>query len=175
MLIMALDIATYCGFAIGRAGQIPASGTVRLKKLGDPAHVAAFNMRCFLRDRVALERPDLVVIEDYLNPNFQKGAAAVVLSIGCHFVARAECMARSIRCETVAPASVRKHFCGAANAGERSATKRMVVQRARALGYVPKDCTDDNRCDAVALWDYAVAHFARATPRELVMFREERQ
>jgi hypothetical protein len=112
------------------------------------------------------------VIEDFLNPRFQKGASAVILSIGCHFVARAELMARQVRHEIVAPATVRKHFCGAAHAGERADTKRMVIQRARVLGYIPRDCSDDNRADACAMWDWAAETFGRASRRELVMFGE---
>lgn len=172
MIIMTLDIATYTGFAIGRVGEIPRSGSVRLKTPHEGPEIAAFNMRCFLRDRLTLETPDLVIIEDFLNPRFQKGAAAVILSIGCHFVARAELLARQVRHELVAPSTVRKHFCGAAHAGERADTKRMVIQRARMLGYIPRDCSDDNRADACAMWDWAAANYGGIRPKELVMFGE---
>ncbi|WP_018407909.1 hypothetical protein [Methylocystis rosea] len=172
MLILALDIATYCGFALGRAGEIPASGSVRLKRPGEPADVAAFNMRCFLRDRLMLERPDLICIEHYLNPVAQKSADAVILQLMCFGVAVAEAMARDIRHEKPAASTVRKHFIGAANKGERKATKAAVLNRARALGYIPRDCIDDNRADACAIWDYAAATYARVRPSKLVMFDE---
>ncbi|MGD9544970.1 hypothetical protein [Methylocystis sp.] len=172
MLILALDIATYTGYALGRAGEIPASGSVRLKRPGEPADVAAFNMRAFLRDRLALERPDLICIEHYLNPVAQKSADAVILQLMCFGVAVAEAMARDIRLEKPAPATVRKHFIGAANMGERKATKAAVLNRARVLGYIPRDCRDDNRADACAIFSFASANYARRRPAELMMFGE---
>jgi hypothetical protein len=172
VLILALDIATYTGFALGRAGEIPASGTVRLKKPHEPPEVAAFNMRCFLRDRLMLERPDLICIEHYLHPTAQKSGDAVILQLFCFGVAVSEAMARNIAYVTPKAATVRKHFIGAANMGERKATKDAVIQRARLLGYIPRDCRDDNRADACALFDFAAATYARARPPELIMFGE---
>ncbi len=170
MLILALDIATYTGFAIGRAGEIPLSGSVRLKRPGEPPDIAAFNMRCFLRDRLALEKPDLICLEHFLNPIAQKSADAVILQLMCFGVAIAEAHAKAIHVEKPQAATVRKHFIGAANMGERKATKAAVVSRARMLGYIPRDCSDDNRADACGLFDYASAHYAHIAPRELTMF-----
>jgi hypothetical protein len=170
--IAALDIATVCGFAFGDAGAIPQSGSVRLKRPGEPPEVAAFNMRAFLRDRFTLERFDLLALEHFLNPAAQKSADAVILQIMCFGVAVAEGMARGIRIEAPQPATIRKHFIGRANMGERKDTKAAVLNRAKALGYVPHDCKDDNRADACALFDFAAATYARAQARELVMFGE---
>lgn len=170
MLIFALDIATYTGFAIGRAGEIPHSGTVRLKKPHEGPEIAAFNMRCFLRDRLMLERPDLICIEHYLHPTAQKSGDAVILQLFCFGVAVSEAMARNVRVETPKAATIRKHFIGAANMGERKATKDAVIRRARLLGYIPRDCSDDNRADACALFDFAAATYARVQPHELHLF-----
>lgn len=172
MRIAALDIATACGFAFGDTGTIPQSGSVRLKRPGEPPETAAFNMRAFLRDRFTLERFDLLAIEHFLNPAAQKSADAVILQIMCFGVAVAEGMARGIRIEAPYPSTVRKHFLGRANMGERKETKAAVLNRARALSYIPRDCCDDNRADACALFDYAAATFARVAPPELVMFGE---
>jgi len=172
MKIMALDIATITGFAIGNAGSIPASGSVRLKRRGEGPEVAAFNMLAFLRDRFVLDKPDLVCIEHYLNPVAQKSADAVILQLQCFGVAVAMCQAYDVRMEAPHAATIRKHFAGRAKAGERSETKRMVLNRAQALGYIPRDCSDDNRADAVAAWDYASVHYARKAPANLVMFGE---
>jgi hypothetical protein len=48
----------------------------------------------------------------------------------------------------------------------------MVMQRAIALGYLPKGCRDWDRADACALFDFAAATYARTPPRELVFFGE---
>jgi len=170
--IAALDIATVCGFAFGDAGAIPQSGSVRLKRPGEPPEIAAFNMRAFLRDRFTLKRFDLLALEHFLNPAAQKSADAVILQIMCFGVAVAEGMARGMRIEAPYPSTVRKHFLGRANMGERKDTKAAVLNRARALGYIPRDCKDDNRADAVALYDFAAATYARVPPRELVLFGE---
>lgn len=67
------------------------------------------------------------------------------------------------------PASIRKHFCGQVTASQkrgrprtdreasedRAATKAMVIARARQLGYLPRDCFDDDRADVAAIFDYA--------------------
>ncbi|MCC3246707.1 hypothetical protein LG047_15510 [Methylocystis sp. WRRC1] len=172
--IMALDIATVCGFCIGRAGEIPRSGSVRLKRPCDGPEVAAFNMRAFLRDQFIFDRPDIIISEHFLNPVAQKSADAVVLQLYCHGVMHAEAMARNIRVHAPHAATVRKHFIGAANMGERKATKDAVLNRAKLLGYIPGDCRDDNRADAVALFDWASATIARVPPRNLVLFNEDR-
>lgn len=172
MRIAALDIATVCGFCLGEAGAIPQSGSVRLKRPGEPPEVAAFNMRAFLRDRFTLERFDLLAVEHFMNPAAQKSADAVILQIMCFGVAVAEGMARGMRIEAPYPSTVRKHFLGRANMGERKETKAAVLNRAKALGYVPRDCRDTDRSDACAVFDFAAATYARTRPRELVLFGE---
>jgi len=70
--------------------------------------------------------------------------------------------------------AVTKHFTGRAKHGGRDARKRAVIARCRALGYVERDCSDEDRCDALAVWDWACAHHARR-PRELVLFHHQEQ
>jgi hypothetical protein len=170
--IAALDIATVCGFAFGDAGAIPQSGSVRLKRPGEPPEIAAFNMRAFLRDRFTLERFDLLAIEHFLNPAAQKSADAVILQLMCFGVAVAEGMARGMRIEAPHPSTIRAHFIGAAHKGARKDTKAAVLTRAKVLGYVPRDCRDTDRSDACAVFDFAAATYARVPPRDLVMFGE---
>lgn len=172
MRIMALDPATVTGFAFGEAGSIPKSGSVRLKRPGESADVAAFNALAFLRDRFVLDRPDLCCVEHYLTPVAQKSADAVILSIMVFGVIVAMCRAYGVRFEAPKADTIRKHFCGAANAGARANTKLMVLNRAKLLGYIPRDCADDNRADACAAFDYASAHFARVQPRDIALFGE---
>ena len=44
--------------------------------------------------------------------------------------------------------------------GSPAETKRAVVKMARLLGYIPKDCDDDDMADACAVFDFASSHFA---------------
>lgn len=170
MRIMALDIATTTGVAIGEAGAIPDSFSVRLKRPSDEVRVAPFNLLSFLRDRWTLERPDLLVIEHFLNPVAQKSADAVILQLMCFGVAVAMAQSYQVRIEVPHASTVRKHFLGRANFGERGETKRQVLLRAKALKYIPADCKDDNRADACALFDFASFTYARVQPKALVMF-----
>lgn len=173
MRICAIDPATVMGFAIGEAGAIPRSGSVRLKRRDEPPEVAAFNAFAFLRDQWALEKPDLVCVEHYLNPAGQKSADAVILQIEVYGVIAALTRAYSAPFRAVHRATLLKHFIGRARTGDRQETKRQVVRRAIMLGYVPKDCKDDNRCDAVAIFDWASANIARVQPKSLVLFGEQ--
>jgi hypothetical protein len=173
MLMLALDTATVTGFAIGKPGSIPRSGSVRLKKPSEPRDVAPFNAYCFLRDMWTLEKPDLVVVEHFMNPAAQKSADAIILQIEVYGVVVALCRAYGIRYEAPQRMTVVKHFLGQQPRQEREALKAKIVSRAILLGYMPRDCRDQNRADACALWDYGSAHHCRTPPRELVMFGEQ--
>jgi hypothetical protein len=172
MKILALDPATILGFAYGESGDIPKSGSVRLKGRRDEITVAPFNALAFLRDLFVLDKPDLCCIEHYMNPVAQKSADAIVLQIMVFGAIIAVCGSYGVRIETPHRQTVLKHFIGKANMGERALTKQAVIKRAIALHYIPHGCVDDNRADACALFDYAAATFARARPREIVLFGE---
>jgi Holliday junction resolvasome RuvABC endonuclease subunit len=67
-LIMTLDLATNCGFAVGRLGAVPRYGSWRLKTGEDESHRANRNIACRLRDEFRVEKPDLLVVEAAMNP-----------------------------------------------------------------------------------------------------------
>lgn len=162
---MALDLATVTGYAIGRAGSIPRSGSVRLRYPDQERGVAPFNLMAFLRDRFVLEKPDLIAVEDMMGAPAIKSADAAVAQIMLHGVIEAMARINAIRLDRVHRATLLKHFIGRGRTGERATTKRAVIEQAKLLGYVPADCRDDNRCDAVAVWDWASAKVA-GTPRK---------
>jgi hypothetical protein len=81
------------------------------------------------------------------------------------------CKRHAVQCCEASAQSVTKHFTGTARHGGRAPKKRAIVARCRMLGYVPADCTDEDRCDALAVWDWACAHKARVAPRDLVLFQ----
>lgn len=173
MLILALDIATNCGFAYGPAGGIPRSGVVVLKRPKDIIEIAPFNLVAWLRDLMKRGTiPDLVVVEAYISiaSPIHKSAASIELQVQCHGAIQAYCRCHGIRIEKVPTPTIRKHFCGRAHAGDRAETKRMVVQRCVQLGYLPRGCLDDNRADACAVFDWAAVHLARVAQQHLVFF-----
>ncbi len=187
MLIAAFDLARRMGFAIGRAGEIPRAGAKLLASKDEPPAAGAQELGRFLRDVMVLEKPDLVIAEHWLHPSAQPSGDAVLWQLHLHGALHGVlgCW-QGIRFEHVAADTVRKHFCGRASAfartkapkdwrakrDARQATKDMVIDRAVALGYLPKTRRDDDCADACALWDYASAHFARRPMQKLVMFGE---
>ena len=176
MIILALDVATRTGFAIGEAGKIPRSDTARLKKPGEDVQVAWRNIGFLLRDMFVLDKPDLIVVEAPMHPTAQKSPDAVVLQWGAVSVVTFIGAAYEIPIEWVNAQTVSKHFVGqsrfSAQQGGRDAKKKATIQRAQLLGYIPKDCRDDDRADACAVFDYASARWGRVRPSNLVMFGE---
>ncbi len=164
MLIWALDLATATGFAYGEPGSIPASGSVLLKSRGEPRAVALGNLIAFLSASWSARRPDLLVKEPPMSLQafllVHSSEANVRMHHSLHGVVEAMATRFAIK-YVIEPhvSTVRKHYIGRANLGCRDATKWEVVLRSRLLGYVPKDCEDEDRCDALANWDYACATY----------------
>lgn len=173
-VILALDLATRTGLAEGRIGETPESVTYILKRAGEEQSVAFSNLIAVLTERFSRHRPALVAKE---RP-FHLGAfaeranseATVRLTLGLHAVAEGVCRRFGIPCVEEYAATIRKHFCGAGSAGNRQATKHLVLSRCWQIGYLESACHDDNRADALATWDWACAHPARTPPRALAMF-----
>lgn len=160
-IIFALDLGSRCGFAAGHPGDEVRSGAVRLKEADETGAIAGSNLICFLQEQWSTERPALVVKEAPLHlEGFRKRAnsnVAVRLTLGLHFIVESMAMRFGVRWEEVHPARVRKHFIGIGRMGERAETKAAVVHRCQVLGLLPRSSTDDDRADALAIHDYAVA------------------
>lgn len=173
MLILALDPAVRTGYAFGRTGgsEPLRSGAVRLKKPDEDLDVMLKNVACFLRDQVlTFAKPDLCVIEHWMSPQAQKSGQAVIYQLTLHGAIIAVLAPHGVRTERVHVGTWRKHFTGSGNAGERDATKLMTLRRAKQLAYLPHDCTDTDRADACGIWDYAAAHYGRATSANWTFF-----
>lgn len=176
--IFALDLGQRAGFAVGRPGETPRSGAVVLKDKLEPRRIALGNFIEFLQSQFAAERPELVVKEAPLTleafRRIHSNEENVRMHHGLHAIVEAMCVRFGIELEEAAPATIRKHFIGAANMGERSATKRAVVQRCHMLGLMPRAVLDEDRADALAVHDWACAVYGRRSFRqhELHMFGE---
>lgn len=176
--IFALDLGQRAGFAVGRPGETPRSGSVVLKEKLEPRRVALGNFIAFLQTSFSAERPELVVKEAPLTleafRRIHSSEDNVRMHHSLHGVLEGMCNRFGIDLEEAAPATIRKHFIGSANMGERSATKRAVLQRCHLLRLLPRDNCDEDRADALAAWDWACAVFGRRSFRqdELHMFGE---
>lgn len=172
--IFALDLASRTGWAKGPVGTAPQSGTTILKQGDEPAAVAFGNLIAWLDEEWKRERPALVVSEAPFSlqafGKHKNAEATVKMTYGLHSILAGMCHRFSLRLEQVHAATVRKHFIGKGNAGSREETKAVVVHRCHVLSYMPKDCLDDNRADALATWDWAAARVQ--APKELHFFGE---
>lgn len=189
MKIIALDLAFRTGFACGVAGEKPRLESWRLKRPDDPMEVGVRNLGCTLRDNIQLERPDLIVVEHWLHPTASRSADATISQMHMHGAVEGLAGCYGITTAKPTPAQFRKHFCGVSSAAEprrrgaprtmyernrdRDRTNTMVVNRAIALGYLPRGSTDWDKASAAGLYDYGCATYARKAPKRLVMFGEE--
>lgn len=183
MLIAALDIATCTGFAFGAPGTQPRTDLWRLKKPSEHYDVVGGAMGKKIRDLCFLAdtRPDLIVFEAPIPPYQSQGdgdrkdpirRSIESICIPQRAVGGLQGVAECYGIE-VLPANmqtVRKHFTGKARWGSSEATKKAVIDRCKALRYVPPTFNDDNICDALALWNWACAVRGGHIPKEIVMF-----
>lgn len=157
-MILALDLATRTGFARGRVGELPISGSIRFG--GSGAHDAAIfaaALRWISQELQPEPRPDIVILEAMLPPDAMRGATSRAVRdrlAGLHGIALGVAHLRGVG--EIAEASVgniRGHFIGDRRL-RRPDAKRHVMARCKALGW---QCADDNAGDALALWSYACA------------------
>jgi crossover junction endodeoxyribonuclease RuvC len=181
MRILALDLATKTGWAYGKAGSRPKYGVERLKKPTDDVTRACRTLGRlivrFCRDEDF--RPALIVYEAPLTPfaghadQRQRSIESVIMPQQLVGAVESNAEHWGVPCRPVHAGSVRKHFCGRANFGDRSATKKAVIERCHALRLLPADVKDDNIADAVACWSYACTKFAGHREEALLMFGEK--
>ena len=175
-IIYGLDLGVRSGIAEGCVGDPPRSYSVVLKKPVEPQGVAFSNLIAFLDERFRTALPMLVVKEAMLalEAYRQIGNAAHVVRLhaGLHAVVEGMCGRYGVPWRDVNDGTVRKHFIGKSNMGNRKDTKAAVVARCHLLGLMPRDCMDDNRADSLAVHDWACATFGKLVSKELFMFGE---
>jgi hypothetical protein len=153
--ILALDIATTTGWARGKLGEQPISGSITFRK-NNPAQPFGDALEHFRGLLQAKPRPDLVMIERMLPPSAFQGATGFktfLLLAGLRGVVFSVVDRLGVELGEANVGDVRQHFISDRMAG-RERAKRETVQRCRALGWQP---ADDNAADALAVWSYACA------------------
>jgi hypothetical protein len=172
MKILSLDIAEFrIGWAAGESGSKPECGLYKLRRKEERIKDAVIRFAEWIDNMINDHRPFLVFAEDYLPAGAMKGRTTADVRDGAILLngaLRAVCGLNGVEVRCIGPATIRKHFCGRAygdpvgTESSRDATKRMVIERAQMLGYIPKDCFDSDIGDAVAGFDFASSHYARA-------------
>lgn len=175
--VLAIDVGSRMGVTTARRGDAPPrSFAVELKRPGDPPAIAAGNLIAWMNRTLREEKPIMVVKEAPLHikalGKMKTSFASARLTYELHGVIQGMCARFGIIPHEIQPNDVRKHFIGRVSAGSREETKRAVVARCQQLGYLPRDLYDEDRGDALAVWDYVMAHTGRSVTRELVLFQE---
>jgi hypothetical protein len=154
MIILALDLATTCGWARGEPGSVPVCGAVRFGNADSKADaVFAEALVWFSNFLKAEPRIDMLMLESLLPMEAMKGETSRATRdrlAGLHGVVRAVACARGIgEIAEVSVLSVRHHFCGM-----RNSSKDDVLEKCRELGWPAQD---HNAADAAATWSFACA------------------
>lgn len=147
--ILALDLATTCGFAVDQpgGGEIPLSGSFRCNHFGDEVGDCYRDLERRVLDLIAVHAPDVLVFEaplSRMDAAARKlfGMAAIIDLIGAR---------EGIETWECNVGTVRSHFLGH-NRFTKGEVKGAVMRRCSQLGY---RFDGHDAADACALWDYA--------------------
>lgn len=159
MKILALDLSSKSGWALGSPLDKPSSGVWDLRGDGKPDHGRYLSALAGAIERTILShRPDLVIMEA---PMKAQARAAVAKKRGvperdsttrllhnlCGVVEMI-CFEQRVRCEEEEVRTVRQAVLGCQPKGD---PKVAVMSFCRMLGWAP---ADDNAGDALVLWEY---------------------
>lgn len=164
--ILAIDAAKYFGWAFGKCGDTPISGSLSFAKSKSPSHGAVFwgSMK-WTAEAIKRWSPDIIVIEAPLPGTFVQGKSnASTARILTGLPACIEGMAYGLGTYDVRIAnisSIRAHFIKKGNLKGEDA-KPLVMAKCRSLGWVKFDDEDQtfDRSDALAIWSFAEAKVA---------------
>ena len=190
--VLSFDLATRTGWAMGAPGdKAPISGSVTLEKKGGDDGDLENNIGV-LFVRLAHERkPDIVIWEVPFTigawwqmcqrqGRFQNGDSLIIQNTLAGIMRR-ECRRKEIPFVQVARQTILKHYTGQRSWSSapgamdgRELGKKEILKRAATLGHLPHGCKDDDRGDAVAMWDWGCAVYGRATPESLELFSPDR-
>jgi hypothetical protein len=155
-LILALDLATVCGFAVGEVGSTPTSGSIRFGAYGSNNNVVFGNAIKWISQFLEPQpRPRILILESMLPPDAMKGKTNRGTRdrlAGLHGIMRGVAHLRGIREITeVSVSDVRGHFIGHRGA-KRDLAKSETRERCKRLGWGDVDA---DAADACAVWHFA--------------------
>jgi hypothetical protein len=153
-MVAAFDLATTTGWAFGRPGETPQSGSICFGK--DCSQNAVFaNALAWASKFFATTKVDILICEGMLPPSVMAGETTrgtYERLAGLHGVIRGVAHCRRVfDISEVSVADVRGHFIGARNLRSHVA-KHEVLQKCRQLGWPVQD---HNAADACAVWHFA--------------------
>jgi Holliday junction resolvasome RuvABC endonuclease subunit len=152
--ILALDIATTCGFARGPVGPDgPRCGSVRFSKPGASQNAICGRALEWIIDTLKPPLPDVVAIEDLLPPHVTRGKSNVDHDLLAHLhgIVMGVCFMRGVyKVHKYAVLTIRRHFIDM-SVCRKGQGKQMVQDKCRVLGWLADDA---DAADAAAVWSY---------------------
>jgi hypothetical protein len=152
--LLALDIATTTGFAIGRVGATaPQCGSIRFGKPGASQLAICGHALEWAIDTIKPPLPDVVAIEALLPPQAARGKSNVDHDLLAHLhgIIMGVCFVRGIfKVRKHAVMTVRRHFIDLKTC-RRGESKAEVQRKCKELGWLAADA---DAADAAALWSY---------------------
>lgn len=162
MKVLALDLASSMGVAVGVSGCPPKTTTIHLGKGSEDARFS--RLLTVVAKLLAEHQPDLVAIEAAVG-----GPKTSHYLVGLSACARGVCFNRGVRVELCNIATVRrhflgkhltmKHFPGKNAAAAKKAIKAQVIARCGLLGW---HVESDDEADAAATFSFASSTWGKA-------------
>jgi hypothetical protein len=176
--LIALDMGRALGVALGRAGtRYPQSLTIKMSRVSDSRGETFEAIDVFMGEQLhhfkERHQPVFVAkegaphINGFVELNDSSDSARTTL--GYHAIVERVCTHFRVPYVDEDVRTIRKHFVGRGYLA-RTEAKAAVLQRCKDLSYLPADCEDTDRADALAVWSWASVHIARRAPADLVLF-----
>src|SRR5579864_7006457 len=150
-IVLALDLASVSGWAVGEPGSKPLHGSIRFATKG-ASHEAIFaNAFRWMNGMLLAHAPKLVVWEAPMPTSFKtSNVNTTTLLYGLPAVIGAAAYLRGgYDIRKANTSDVRNHFIG--SNPKRAKAKGLVIRQCCAMGW---NCSDDNEADALATWSY---------------------
>lgn len=156
--ILALDLATVTGWAVGEPGTVPLAGSYRVARPGAGLGLFLAGYSDWLADRITILEPCTLIFEAPILTG-KKTALETARKLMC-LAGVTEMIAyrRELPCFEASGVEVTKFFTGRARypgdtpQERRHAKKQAVISQCAMLGWRAED---DNAADALALWRWA--------------------
>ncbi len=167
MIILSLDVATKCGWAVDGPGGKPRLGVFNNPSAGRGRGPVCLHFSNWLYPFAKACNPDMIVAEapafggktkldeEGKQTGFVMSAAVAGLLIGLETQVEVVAASLNVEFRSAHVQTVRRHFVGN---GRPKNPKAVVMARCRQLGWDPPD---DNAADAAALWDWAKSTYDR--------------
>jgi hypothetical protein len=157
MKVLALDLATCSGFAVGEVGEThPHFGVIRFSAKDGTRKALFGGALRWLNQTLTTHQPGIIAFEEPLHFGLRRGASQAgndELAYGLPAIVQAVAFLRGIYdIRQVRTVEVRRFFIG--DNPKRAVGKRETMLHCRALG-LPVE--DDNAADALAIWFFVCA------------------